>query len=68
MLFKRKVVNHVVKKYLPKNETLVLTVDRRSMEDGSTKPVAKIEVNMENAQDLITWIADSICTYEKKEP
>lgn len=64
----KKGIRNVVKKSLPKDETLIIALSRKNNEDGVTRSVARIEVDMDNAQDLITWFVDTINTYERSEP
>ena len=64
----KKGIRNVVKKSLPKDETLIIALSRKNNEDGAVRSVARIEVDMDNAQDLITWFVDTINTYERSEP
>lgn len=64
----RKTVVRMVKKRLPENETLTFNLTRQNNETGESKRVATLSVDMENAQDIITWLVEAFNSYEKEEP
>lgn len=64
----RKTVVRMVKKRLPENETLTFNLTRQNNETGESKRVATLLVDMENAQDIITWLVEAFNSYEKEEP
>ena len=67
MLFNKRTGSYV-KKCLLKDETLVFTLSRRANGDGGEeRPVACIEVNTDNAKDLVTWMM-ALNIYERTEP